>query len=95
MAHLYTQVKKLVHRLIPSRYPPIDLFEWADSAQELEEIAALEGLTNERLVTECGNIHLVVQDDWVSGPGASALMAAFTHPGASRFSDGSYGIYYA
>jgi RES domain len=33
----------------------------------------------------------------VSGPGASYVMAAFTHrnPKVSRFSDGSYGVYYA
>lgn len=36
-------------------------------------------------------------EDRVSGPGASVVMAAFTHlnPAGSRFSDGRYGVYYA
>ena len=36
-------------------------------------------------------------EERVSGPGATPVMAAFTHlnPGGSRFSDGSYGVYYA
>ena len=36
-------------------------------------------------------------DERVSGPGASYVMAAFTHinPKGSRFSDGSFGVYYA
>lgn len=95
MSITYCEIASSFHRLIPSRFPPILLFDWATSPQELEEIAALEGLTNDRLQSEYGNISLVVAEDWVSGPGATPLMAAFTHPGYSRFSDGSYGVYYA
>lgn len=84
-----------VHRLIPSRFPPVSLFDWANSPQELEEIARLEGLTNQRLQTEYGSIYLVPPIDWVSGEGSTPLMAAFTHPGISRFSDGTFGVYYA
>lgn len=93
--HQYATFNKRVHRLIPSRYPPVSLFDWAESAEELEQIAQLEGLTNERLLSECGNITLVAKEDWVSGPGSTPLMAAFTHPGESRFADGRYGVYYA
>ena len=37
------------------------------------------------------------REERVSGPGATPVMAAFTHlnPEGSRFSDGSYGVYYA
>jgi hypothetical protein len=87
--------KGKVHRLIPSRFPPVSLFDWADSQDELTEIAALEGLTNDRLHAEQGDIYLVAKDDWVGGPGSTPLMAAFTHPGNSRFSDGTFGVYYA
>lgn len=83
------------HRLIPSRFPTVSLFDWAQSAAELEQLAALEGLTNDRLKTESGDVSLIPRDEWVVGPGATPLMAAFTHPGPSRFTDGSYGIYYA
>ncbi|KTD23378.1 RES domain-containing protein [Legionella lansingensis] len=92
----YTDFKEKTHRLIPSRYPPVTLFDWVESPEELEQLAYLEGLTNDRLTTEYGQISLVAKDDWVGGPGATPLMAAFTHFGVSRFSDGtSYGIYYA
>lgn len=58
---------------------------------------ALEQLTNPRLRDEIGEIALVPADDRISGPGASYVMASFTHlnPKGSRFSDGSFGVYYA
>lgn len=94
--HSFIQINKKVHRLIPSKFPPISLFDWAESQEELEQIALLEGLTNERIQTELGRIHLVPKEDWVGGQGATVLMSAFTHIGyPSRFSDGSYGLYYA
>ena len=94
--HSFIDYDKKVHRLIPSKFPPISLFDWASSPEELEQIAQLEGLTNERIQAELGRINLVAKEDWVSGQGATPLMAAFTHTGFnSRFSDGSYGVYYA
>lgn len=95
MTIAYTTVKQAVHRLIPSRYPPVLLFDWATSAEELAMIADIEGLTNDRLHNEAGRLNLVPQEDWVWGEGSTPLMAAFTHPGPSRFSDGRYGVYYA
>lgn len=95
MSHSECVVSSPVYRLIPSRYPTILLFDWAETQEELEEIAALEGLTNDRLQTEYGNIYLVAKADWIGGPGSTPLMAAFTHPGNSRFADGTYGVYYA
>lgn len=95
MSYQYLKVKGKVHRLIPSRFPPVQLFDWAGSQEELIEIANLEGLTNDRLNAELGNIYLVAKEDWVGGEGSTPLMAAFTHPGNSRFSDGTFGAYYA
>lgn len=71
------------------------MFDWAETREELEQIAALEGMTNERLQNEYGDIYRVSPEDWVTGEGSTPLMAAFTHAGVSRFSDGQYGIYYA
>lgn len=94
--HTFIEYKSRVHRLIPSKFPPATLFDWANSPEELEQIALLEGLTNERLQAELGRIHLIAKEDWVGGQGSTPLMAAFTHIGfSSRFSEGSYGIYYA
>ena len=60
-------------------------------------ILAVESLTNPRLRDEVGEIRLVPAEDRVTGPGASIIMASFTHlnPEGSRFSDGTYGVFYA
>jgi hypothetical protein len=92
----YKSLTHKIHRLIPSKFPPIQLFDWAETKEELEQIAALEGLTNPRIIDEIGNINLVPRDEWIGGEGTTAIMAAFTHVGyPSRFSNGSYGVYYA
>lgn len=84
------------YRLIPSHYPPIDLFERVADPADWEIVTMIEGLTNDRLRDEVGDISLVPPNERVSGPGASLIMAAFTHIGTpTRFSDGSYGVYYA
>jgi hypothetical protein len=64
---------------------------------DLEAIFELESLTNPRLRDEVGDIRLVPPADRVSGPGASIIMAAFTHlnPDGSRFTDGAFGVFYA
>lgn len=82
-------------RIIPSHYPPINFFEDIVDSSEVEALWEIERLTNERLRQEAGDIFLVAPKDRVSGPGSSVIMAAFTLPTATRFSDGSYGVYYA
>jgi hypothetical protein len=87
-----------VWRVIASRYPPINLFERLTTDTAIwDALMALEQLTNPRVRDEVGDIALVPPDERVSGPGASYVMAAFTHinPKGSRFSDGSFGVYYA
>ena len=84
------------YRIIPSKLPPINFFERFTPPELMEETFELEGLTNERLQEEVGKLTLVAAEDRVSGPGASIVMAAFTHIGyPSRFTDGSFGVYYA
>lgn len=83
-------------RIIPSTYPPINFFEKVVEASEMDLLFEIESLTNERLREEVGELNLVAPEDRVSGHNASVVMAAFTHIHApSRFSDGTYGIYYA
>ena len=57
---------------------------------------AVESLTNDRIRDETGEAEMVSPEDRVKGPGSSVIMAAFTHlnPEGSRFSDGSYGVFY-
>jgi hypothetical protein len=86
------------HRILPSRYPPIQLFErLSTDPAEWETLAEVESLTNPRFRDEIGEIRLVPPAERVSGAGASWVMASFTHlnPNGSRFSDGSYGVYYS
>jgi hypothetical protein len=84
-------------RIIPSRFPPIQLFERVADPGDLEAVFAVEALTNPRLRDEVGDIRLLPPKERVTGPGASLIMAAFTHlnPDGSRFSDGSFGVFYA
>jgi hypothetical protein len=85
-------------RIIASRYPPIQLFERLTNDQAVwDALIELEQRTNPRVRDEIGNIALVAPEDRVTGAGASYVMASFTHlnPKGSRFSDGSYGVYYA
>lgn len=86
------------YRVIPSEYPPINFFERLVDPELMDELFYIESLTNDRLRDEVGDIALVPAEDRISGVGSSVVMAAFTHlsPGStSRFSDGSYGVYYA
>ncbi len=84
------------YRIIPSRFPPITLFETLVAAEELAVLYAIESMTNDRIQAQAGSLYLLPKHEWVTGPGASIVMAAFTHIGrSSRFSDGSYGVYYA
>ncbi|MBR9905466.1 MAG: RES family NAD+ phosphorylase [Gammaproteobacteria bacterium] len=85
------------YRVIPSRFPPIDLFEGVNSnADDCDLLNELEGETSARLREEAGAIHLVRDDDRRYGPGWTPVMAAFCHFPAtgSRFSDGTFGAYY-
>ena len=85
------------YRVIPSRFPPIDLFEGVNSnADDWGLLNELEGETSARLREQAGAIHLVRDDDRRYGPGWTPVMAAFCHfpVTGSRFSDGTFGAYY-
>jgi len=83
-------------RLVPSRFPPVGLFDRVAKPDDLDAVFEIEAMTNDRLREEAGLLALVPKEDRVSGPGTTPIMAAFTHlnPEGSRFSDGSFGVYY-
>ena len=85
------------HRLIASRFPTVGVYDKVADAADLDVVFAIEALTNPRVRQELGQLSLVPPADRVAGPGATLIMAAFTHlnPLGSRFSDGSWGVYYA
>lgn len=85
------------YRVIPSRFPPVDLFERVADPADLEAVFAVEALTNARVREQVGDLALVDPADRVTGPGATWIMAPFTHvagPGG-RFSTGEFGAWYA
>lgn len=84
-------------RIIRSSFPPIDLFEDIADPADWPLLISAEMKTNPRLMETIGNLDLVPPERRVSGPGASYLMAPFTHVSTdrpSRFSDGSFGVLY-
>ena len=86
------------YRLVNSAYPPIDLFEDIAAPADWELLAAAESRSNPRLAETIGNLDLVPVERRVNGPGASYLMAPFTHASPDRpgrFHDGSFGAFYA
>lgn len=84
------------YRLIASRFPTVGLFDTIARPEELDAVFAFEMRTNDRLLEEVGNIRLVPVEERRVGPGSTPIMASFTHLNllGSRFSDGSYGVYY-
>jgi hypothetical protein len=85
-------------RIIRTIFPPIDLFEDVADPADWPLLISAEQKTNPRLMETIGNLDLVPTARRVAGPGATYLMAPFTHVSAnrpSRFSDGSFGVLYA
>lgn len=84
-------------RLVASRFPAVGLFDAVADPEDLDVVFAIEALGNPRLRQEAGALSLVPQDQRISGPGTTPVMSAFTHlnPEGSRFSDGTWGVYYA
>jgi hypothetical protein len=84
------------HRLIPSRYPPVGLFDTVSTAADLEAVMELAGWTNDRLVKE--RVARLPREEWAYGrPNSSIVMAAFLHaaPGGGRFNGPDLGAWYA
>lgn len=84
------------HRLIPSRFPPIGLFDTVATTADAEAVMELAGWTNDRLVRQ--RLARLPQGEWVFGrPNSSIVMAAFLHaaPSGSRFNGADLGAWYA
>ncbi|MGE0799502.1 MAG: RES family NAD+ phosphorylase [Lautropia sp.] len=84
-------------RIVPTRHPSVYLFDRIADPADFAALYALEAMTNDRIRDETGQIELVAPADRIFGPGSGPIMAAFTHlnPSGSRFSDGSWGVFYA
>ena len=85
------------YRIIPSRFPSIYLYDRVANQEEFDLLNEIESMTNDRLRDENGVICLVPEKERLFGNGTGPIMSAFTHlnPLGSRFSNGSYGVFYA
>lgn len=86
------------HRIIRSRFPPIHFFEDIADPADWDAVLSAEAKTNPRVAESVGMLDLIPENRRVGGKGASWIMAPFVHTSTdrpSRFSDGSFGIYYA
>jgi hypothetical protein len=93
---IYAAAPRPAHRLIPSRFPPIGLFDTVATTADLAAVMELAGWTNDRLVAE--RIQRLPESEWVFGvANASIVMAAFLHvaPGGMRFNGPELGAWYA
>ncbi|NEI54733.1 RES domain-containing protein [Rhizobium leguminosarum] len=96
MSDRFAEAPRPSHRLIPSQFPPIGLFETVTRAADLQAVMELVGWTNDRLVAD--RIQRLPEDQWVYGvANASIVMAAFLHvaPGGMRFNGPDLGAWYA
>lgn len=84
------------YRLIPSRFPPVALFDTVSTADDLPAVMDLCGWTNDRLLPE--RLARLPKEDWVHGrSNASVILASFLHPSptGSRFNGPDLGAWYA
>jgi hypothetical protein len=88
---------QVTHRLIPSRYQPVGILDQVSSPEDLEAVFELEAWTNDRVSQELGMIYGIPKEEWVFGPNATVVMAAFCHPrpDGGRFNDSTRGAWYA
>jgi len=86
------------YRIVATRRPTIDLWGKIASPERFDALNYLESLTNQRLREERGETHLINDSDKTAIQNSSLVMAPFLYYSPdrpSRFSDGSFGVFYA
>ncbi len=83
-------------RVIGSEYAGEHLFDQVASPEEYDDLIALADLTSPAIRAAQGEIELVPLGDRLYGPGTGLIMSAFSWPShGSRFSNGTFGVFYA
>lgn len=85
-------------RLVSSAYPPIDVFEDIAPPEDWWLLSSGIGKSNPRIADTVGKLDMIPPHRRIRGPGASYVMAPFTHCSphhAGRFHDGHFGAFYA
>jgi hypothetical protein len=83
------------YRVVSSKYPTVSVYDRIADARNFQAILEVEALTNPRVREEAGDYRKIRPEDAITGPGSTPVMASFAYSGSSRFTDGSYGVYYA
>ena len=92
----YGPAPQPTHRLIPSQFPPIGLFDTVATAADAAAVMELAGWTNDRLVAD--RLRRLPEAEWVYGrANASVVMASFLHVPlqGARFNSAELGAWYA
>ncbi|WP_025820371.1 RES family NAD+ phosphorylase [Shewanella marina] len=85
------------YRIIPSKFPPIDLYEDVATVEQLEAVYALEALTNPRIKQDYGNPYAINKQHWlINIPNSSLVMAPFVYPNpqGGRFTHPNFAGFY-
>ncbi|MBC7561869.1 MAG: RES family NAD+ phosphorylase [Gemmatimonadaceae bacterium] len=91
------RVRGRAHRLVPSRFPPVGVFDRVATPADAIAAMELESLTNDRVRIALERSAVLPEGEWVVGvPGATIVMAAFLHaaPGGGRFNAPQLGAWY-
>ena len=95
MSHCFAtfQATKCV-RVIATRHPPIALFERIAAAKDSEALNELESAFSPHYA-ETMLLPSLPKSAWVCGLGAGYIMAPFVYMSPTRFSNGTFGAFYA
>ena len=84
-------------RVIATRFPSKHLFEGVAAQDDWDNLERLANLTSPRVQQSESGWGMFKATDCATGEGANLIMApfAYRHADGSRFTDGTYGAYYA
>ncbi|MCA2999727.1 MAG: RES family NAD+ phosphorylase [Rhodocyclaceae bacterium] len=83
--------------MIATRFPSKHLFEGVAKQDDWDNLERLANITSPRIQQSESGWGMFKPDECATGAGASLIMAPFAYlnPDGSRFTDGTYGAYYA
>lgn len=82
-------------RIIPTLYPHKRLFDRIAPREDHDALAALEQRTNMRARQDNGDVNVLRPGDRFPPKASRYLVAPYAHRGMGRFTDGTFGAYYA
>lgn len=82
-------------RIIPTHYPHKHLFDRISPREDHALLEALERQTNPRVQQDEGHVHVLRASDHFPAKASRFLVAPYAYHAPARFTDGTYGAYYA